>query len=252
MNNPFSLEGKTVLVTGASSGIGRAASVLLSQMGARVVLTGRRQQALEETRSQMENPGIHIIDAYDLQHVDGIPNWLKTLAEQNRLVLDGLVHCAGVSQIVPIRAISRQNVDSMLIPNLEAAFFLLKGASSRRVCADGASFVFVSSVAGVAGSPGLAAYAASKGGLLAMVRAAARELAPRRIRVNAVAPGMVETPMHQQHVQNGGSDFQSSIQRQPLGLGKPEDIACGIAYLLSPAARWVTGTTLVIDGGYLS
>ncbi|NPV81337.1 MAG: SDR family oxidoreductase [Firmicutes bacterium] len=252
VDNPFSLSGKIVLVTGASSGIGRATSIVLSKLGARVILSGRRNPALEETRSMMENRELHFIEPYDLSEVDGIPSWIKGVSEKVGRPLDGLVHCAGISRILPIRAMSSKNVDSMMIPNLDAAMLLLKGGAAKGVAADGASFVFVSSVAGLSGSPGLVAYSASKGGLVAMVRAAARELAARSIRVNAIAPGMVETPMHEQHAQIGASNFESSIARHPLGLGKPEDIAYGIAYLLSPAARWVTGITLVIDGGYLS
>lgn len=252
MDNPFGLAGKLILVTGASSGIGRATSLVLSKLGAQVILNGRREHALEETRSMMENRETHFVEPYDLSQIDAIPGWMKNVIERVRRPLDGLVHCAGVSKIVPIRAMSSNNIDSMMIPNLSAALLLLKGASAKGVVSDGASLVFISSVAGLSGSPGLVAYSSSKGGLIAMVRAAARELSGRSIRVNAIAPGMVETPMHDQHAQIGASDFDDSVNRHPLGLGKPEDIAYGAAYLLSPAARWITGITLPIDGGYLS
>jgi len=252
MSDPFRLDGKVVLVTGASSGIGRATSIVLSTAGARVILAGRRMPALEETRSMMRDADVHLIEPYELKDLDGIPGWLQGIVERHQCRIDGLVNCAGVSNIIPVRGVNSANINDTVGPNLVAALMILKGASSRRVSAEEASFVFIASVAGMVGSPGLATYAASKGGIIAMVRSAARELAPRRIRVNAISPGMVDTPMHQQHQAVGLSDFEADIQRHPLGLGQPDDIAHGTLYLLSRASRWVTGTNLVIDGGYSS
>lgn len=252
MYNPMDLTGKLILCTGASSGIGRGSAVLLSRLGARVILTGRRMEALLETQALMENQEYHVAAPFDLNDTESIPRWIRDVVGQSGGSLDGLVHSAGVFGRFPLRALNDRALFEVLRLNLGAAVALLKGASARGVVSEGgASFVLVSSVAGLAGEASLVAYSASKGALISAARSAALELAPKRIRVNCVAPGMVETPMlRTQRETLPPENFEQLVRSYPLGLGTVEDVAHSIAYLLSDASRWVTGTTLVVDGGY--
>lgn len=247
--NPLALPGRVFVVTGASSGIGRATATVLSRLGARVVLSGRRVSALEETRAGLDAPERHLIEPFDLADLDGIPGWLRGVRERAGSELSGLVHSAGHGAASPIRAVSRRTIDAVLEPNLHAALLLLRGATAKGVGRDGSSIVFISSVAAVTPAKGLAAYAGSKGALHSVARCAAQELAPKRIRVNCVAPAYVATPMLDQAQTELPGDF-THLQRQVLGVIEPEQVGVAVAYLLSDAARTVTGTVLTIDSGY--
>jgi NAD(P)-dependent dehydrogenase (short-subunit alcohol dehydrogenase family) len=246
---PLDLDGKLVLVTGASSGIGRVTARVLDELGATLVLSGRRADALEETRAALSTDAEHRIVSFDLTEVDAIDGWLKEDVVQGNRRLDGLVHSAGMGGVTPLRTQSRTSIERVMVPNLFAALGLMRGAASKRVFNDGASLVFVSSVAGIVGSAGLTAYSASKGGLEAAVRSAAVELRQRKLRVNAVAPGYVRTPLMDRSLSEL-PDVSAIETRQFLGILEPEEVAIAIAYLLSDSAKRITGTTLVIDGGY--
>jgi len=247
--NPLDLSGKLVLVTGASSGIGRATSIVLSRLGAQVVLTGRREAALRETCALLEG-GDHLVEVFDLSEIDLIPQWLKGVAERAGRPFNGLVHCAGVSRFTPIAAVNRANIDQMMVPNLYSALALLRAASRKGVGAEGASVVMLSSVASVTAVPGMIAYASSKAALNAAVRTAAAELKDKRIRVNCLVAAYVRTPM-MDHARDSLPDtFREQEKRQFLGLLEPDEIAVLTAYLLSDMAARVTGATIVIDGGY--
>jgi NAD(P)-dependent dehydrogenase (short-subunit alcohol dehydrogenase family) len=247
--NPLDLTGRLVLVTGASSGIGRSTAVAISRLGARVALGGRREDALQETRAAMEGDG-HVVAPFDLADVDGIPGWVKRVVADAGAPLAGVVHSAGVSRSTPLRVVTKANIDDILTPNLYATLALLRGVSAKGATADSCSVVIMSSVAGVAGTPGLSTYSASKGAIHALVRSAAQELGGKRIRVNCVAPGYVETPMLDGARDSLPGDFQKLADRHFLGFARPDEIAVAIAFLLSDAARVITGTSLVIDGGY--
>jgi len=250
VRNPLALDGKHILVTGASSGIGRSTAILLSQLGARVVITGRRVSALEETRAAMEDPESHAVEPFDLMEIDAIPAWVKEVRARAGAALDGLVHSAGISMTMAIRTASRKNTDALMLPNVYASLALLRGISAKGVAAEPCSVVLLSSVASLIGSPGLVAYAGSKGALNSIVRSAAKELGGKRIRVNAIAPGYVETPMYEEMKATNPGDVQRLEEQHFMGIPKPEEVGVMAAYLLSDAARVVTGTTLVIDGGY--
>ena len=245
--NPLDLAGKHVLVTGASSGIGRATAVLLGDLGARLTLVGRRAAALDETRSATACPDAHTTLVLDLADYDAVVaaarGWPATIGP-----LDGLVHSAGVGGAGALRTLSRKTIDEVAGPNMYAALALLRAVASKGVAADGSSVVLLSSAAALSGSAGLVAYSATKGAIQAIVRSAAAELKARRIRVNAVAPGYVATPMMEQSRQTL-LGFAAVEARQFLGVLEPTEVAAAIAYLLCDAARRVTGTTLVIDGG---
>lgn len=247
--NPLDLSGKLVLVTGASSGIGRATAGVLSRLGARVVLAGRREAALEETRAGLESPDLHLVAPFDLGDLDGVPGWMKGIVDRAGALLDGVVHSAGVVDVIPLRLLTSDNIARVMGPNLLAALALLRGAASRKVAADGASVVLLSSVAGSAGSPGLASYGSSKGGLFSLARTAAMELRSRRIRVNCVTPAYVATAMLDK-ARDTIAEFEAVEARQFLGIIEPDEVGTAVAYLLCDAARHITGTSLVIDAGY--
>lgn len=250
MYNPLDLIGKLVLVTGASSGVGRATAIVLSRLGARLILSGRRADALQETLTFTENRAIHLCSAFDLTNLNEIPKWVAELVEGAGAPLDGTVHCAGVLSHIPLRAVSAGNIDSMMVPNLHAALMLLRAVSAKNVAAPTeSSVVLISSAATIVASPGMTTYSASKAALYAVARAAAKELAAKRVRVNCIAPAYVRTPMLD-HAAGAIIDFERIEKQQFLGIIDPEEVGVMAAYLLSDAARSVTGSQFVMDGGF--
>lgn len=242
--NPFSLVGKTILVTGASSGIGQATAIECSKLGATVVITGRNQERLQETFAQLEGDG-HLQFAGELTDE----------ADVNALVdacpaLDGLVLCAGLGMTLPLNFATREKFNSVFDVNFFAPMELMRLCLKKKRLIKGASVVFVSSVGGTRiFNIGNGIYGASKAALESTMKFYAKELAPKKIRSNAVLPGMVETPLIK-----GGSiteeQFKADMALYPLGrYGQPHEVAHAIIYLLSDAAAWITGHSLVIDGG---
>lgn len=249
MQNPLELTDRTILVTGASSGIGRQTSIQLAELGARVVLVGRSEERLGETRDRLDGDG-HVIRPLDLNDVDGIAKWLKGLCKEIG-PLHGLVHSAGVHLMKPLRFMSPQEFAGVMTVNVTASAALLKGFRQRGVCGSPASAVLISSVMGMVGQAGVTAYCASKGAVVALTRASALELAEEHIRVNCVAPGWVQTEMADRAATSLTDEQLAEIQgMHPLGLGEPGDVASAVAFLISDASKWITGTTLVVDGGY--
>jgi len=242
------LTGRTILITGASSGIGRETALLLSQSNARLILVARNRDRLEQTQAALEGPG-HQVEVFDVTALDEIPAWIKGLV--SRLgPLHGVVHSAGVFEVVPLRILTAAKLEEILRVNLSAALFLARGFRQRGCHADGASLVLLSSVAGLRGYAGLSAYTAGKSALLGVTKSLAVELAGDGIRVNCVAPGLVSTAMSTQVEEQTLRENKGIESEYPLGIGLPRDVANGIAFLLSDASRWITGTTLMIDGGY--
>lgn len=248
MINLIDLSGQTILVTGASSGIGQDTCILLSQLGARLILLSRDKKGLENSAAMLDGKG-HIILPFDLKKYMNLPALLKDISSKTG-VLSGAVHCAGVQSYLPIRFIAPQHLEEILQVNLSAAVFLAKGFRQKGT-SKGGSIVFLSSISGIVGTAGQAAYSASKGAILALTRSLAMELAGEGIRVNCITPGVVQTNMFTKAKQTlTPEQIQKIKDMHPLGLGEPRDVATAIAFLLSNASRWTTGISLCIDGGY--
>lgn len=244
MQNPFALIGKTILVTGASSGIGRTIAIECSKLGADIILTGRNESRLQETLSQLKE-GQHKYIVADI----AIEEDIITLVEQLP-TLTGCVHSAGILGLVPIQAITKAKINYFEQINLHAPILLTKQLLKRKKLAKNSSVVFISSAAGVYRvSTANALYAVTKSGLDAFMRSAALELASKNIRFNSVNPAMIETealsniPISEE--QKNANLAQYPIKR----YGKPEEVAYATIYLLSDASAWTTGTEIKLDGG---
>lgn len=250
MKAPFDLSGRKVMVVGASAGIGRATAVLLASLGARVVLNGRDAGRLEPVFAELVGEGHHIA-AFDVSQLDAVPAWMKNDVCADG-PLDGLVHCAGVQVTLPVRSFSQAHFDRVMHTNLGSALALARGFRQKGCCNRDASMVLVASIGGFLGQPGNVVYGASKAGLMSTARGLSMELLRDGIRVNSVAPAMVETQMSRKAFDEmGEAAKQAILSRHPMGMGKPDDVAGPIAFLLSDASRWMTGTCLTVDGGHM-
>ena len=245
MFNPFSLEGKTILVTGGSSGIGRATAVECSKLGATVVITGRNEARLQETVSMMEG-GAHQIIIADLATDDGVQCLVDNCPK-----LDGLVNNAGYTHTMLTNFINRKALSQQLEVNTIAPILLFQRLLNAKKIGKGSSVVFTASISGLCcAGLGNVLYSTSKSAINGFVKNAALDLASRNIRINAVAPGMVDT-----HILDAGTiseeQLEAERQRYPMKrFGKPEEVAYAIIYLLSDASSFTTGSTIVLDGGF--
>lgn len=248
--NPMDLTGKRILVTGASSGIGKSAAQVLSKLGAKVVLLARNEERLKATLDSLAGEG-HGCYVFDLSAADEIPSLMKDIAREQG-PLSGLFHSAGITFIWPSRMVKKKYIDAVFSGSIDAALMLTKGFCQKEVKGPGgASIVMMSSVAAVCGHTGLSIYSASKGAVDGAVRALAVELAPRGTRVNSIVAGGIESEMHTKHLKNLIVEELLVYRRKHLlGYGTHEDVANAAAFLLSDASRWITGTTLIVDGGY--
>lgn len=241
--NPFSLSDKRILVIGASSGIGKATAIACAEMGASVIAVGRNAERLHHCYENLAGDG-HMQSICDVTSDCEVQSLAESVGK-----VDGLVYCAGSLLTVPTRFISKEPLQSMFDTNYFSAALLVSRFLQSRCIAKGASLVLVSSAAANgAVEPGNAIYSSSKAALQAYAKVLALELASKKIRVNCIAPGMVETPF----VKNFEADDDQlaiNANKYPLGFGRPEDIAYAAVYLLSDAARWATGTVMNLDGG---
>jgi NAD(P)-dependent dehydrogenase (short-subunit alcohol dehydrogenase family) len=248
--NPFLLNGRRVLVTGASSGIGRGIAILLSQLGAGVICSGRNEDRLQETFDNLTGSG-HAISRFNLFDIDEIRPWVAEISQQHGK-LWGIVHAAGMQQTLPAGMINREKFEQVVALNAEAAFFLAKTMLSPSVRDEhGGSIVFISSVMSIVSQAAISTYSLSKAALSGLAKSLAIEFAPKNIRVNCVSPAYVRTPLLDDMTKKWDKgQIEDLIKRHPLGLGEIQDVAYSTAFLLSDAARWITGTNLVVDGGY--
>ncbi|HVZ29795.1 MAG TPA: SDR family oxidoreductase [Asticcacaulis sp.] len=249
--NPMSLEERTILVTGATSGIGKATAVYLSKLGARIIASGRNEERLNEVLGQLQGEG-HLGRIFDLAQLDGIVPWLKGLCAEIG-PLNGIAHCAGVQATRPIQAVNPAFITNVLTQNLGASLMLAQAFRLKACHGTPASLVYVSSSAALKTAPGNVVYASSKGGIVSAVKGLGVELVRDGVRVNAVAPAMVDTPMSDQFRTILSEDnFKRVVDMHPLGLGHPDDVAAAIAFLLADTSRWITGSILSVDGGFLA
>jgi NAD(P)-dependent dehydrogenase (short-subunit alcohol dehydrogenase family) len=252
MINPMDLTGRKILVTGASSGIGRATAIHLSRLGARVIMVARNEEKLKDTLTSMEGEG-HSLYPYDLKNIENIESFLEGIISIEGK-LNGLVHCAGVGDMRPLQMTKFDFIHGVMLINFYAFVELVRVAAKKKNHAENASFVAVSSVASLKGDKSKTAYCASKGALDSAVRTIAKELAAKKIRVNTVLPGFLKTDMYDLYIINAGEAAvdKNVTTHQYMGLGQPLDAANAIAFLLSDASAFITGTGLIVDGGYLS
>lgn len=243
--NPFSLEGKTILVTGASSGIGQATAIACSKMGADIIAVGRNEERLDATISELEGAN-NLRCLVDLAEKEGVEKLVDEIP-----CINGCVLCAGIGMTKPFQFSTREDYDRVFNVNYYATIELLRLLIKRKKMLKGGSVVIVSSIGGVRSfNPGNGIYGASKAALNSTMKFCAIELAPKKIRVNSVNPGMVHTKLIDPNTISE-DQLKQDMEKYPLKrYGEPSDIANGIIYLLSEASSWVTGHSLVIDGGY--
>jgi len=246
----FDLKGKSILITGASSGIGRATAILCSRLGASVCLVARDEAKLAATRALLA-PGRHHVISCDVTNYEVLPE-VVTGAVREIGPISGFVHSAGISLRLPLKLTTPEKFERSLAVNVVSCFEICRHLQAKvNLPESGASFVFIASVMGERGQPAKSVYCASKAALVNGARALALELAAKRVRVNCVSPGVVRTEMYETLNEMLTPEAHQRIaEAHPLGLGQADDVANACAFLLSDASRWITGTNLNVDGGY--
>lgn len=244
--NPFSLKDKTILITGASSGIGRATAIECSKLDAKVILVGRNEDRLKETLSLMENQELHTYYKVDITHDEEVDELVSILPG-----LNGLVNNAGITKTILTQFIKRTNFEEIVENNTVAPILLTSKLLKKKKILKNSSIVFTSSIGGTSiGAIGNGIYSASKAAIEGFVKCACLELATKNIRVNTVKPGMTNTKLIDD-MSMSTEEFELDKKNYPLQrYGEPREIALGIVYLLSDASSWTTGISLTIDGGY--
>lgn len=247
--NPFSLDGKTIMVTGATSGIGRQCAIDCSRMDATIVAVGRNEHRMAETISALVGEN-HMPIIADLTEYGRIPELVKGVVEKVGK-LDGLIHCAGISTTLPLKQMGISKLEEFFNANVFGAVELTREVAKVSNMNAGSSIIFLASIMGCVGDSGKSLYSMTKGALISGVRSLACEFAKRSIRVNAISPGAILTPINENLPHMADPERRAILEKMHLlGLGNTHDIASACIYLLSDASRWVTGQNLIVDGGY--
>lgn len=248
MINPMNLNGKTILITGASDGIGKATALLASQLGAKVVMIARSEDKLRTVMNMLEGED-HTWYSYDLKKIDGIEPLIKKLVNENG-AFDGFVHSAGISSMRPLKMTNYEFLHDMMLINFYSFIEITRCISKKGNYKKNMSIVAMSSAAGVKGFKGQMAYSSTKAAMDGAIRSMAKELADRGIRINSIIAGMTKTSMYEGYKNKTGKDLEDPrFSIYCLGLGEPFDVANAIAFLLSDSSRIITGTGLVVDSG---
>lgn len=244
------LKHKNILVTGASSGIGKECAIQASELGANVICIGRNENKLNETINSLSE-GKHLKYSSDITNYDGLEDIISDAVSKVGKI-SGFIHSAGIENTIPLNKMNKEKYDSTFSVNVFSAFEISKILSKKKyLCPDGASFIFISSVMGMLGQAGKVGYCGSKSALIGGARAMAVELAKKKIRVNCIMPGVVETEMTKHMFESLPKESVKGIKnRAPLGTGEPRDVSNLTSFLLSDNSKWITGTEMFIDGGY--
>lgn len=249
--NPFSLENKIIVISGAASGIGRQCAINCSQMGAKLILLDLNEKGLEETSQLLNNDTEYYSAVINLTDYDKVEEVIsEAVSKVGRI--SGLLNCAGISTTLPLKNAKPEILDKFFQINVYTAYFLTKTVCKMgNFSKDGGSIVFFSSAAGQYGESGKSIYGMTKGALFSCAKSLACELSRKNIRVNSISPGVIVTPINENLPHIADPELRKHTEDlHLLGLGNPNDIANACIYLLSDASRWVTGSNLVVDGGY--
>lgn len=244
--NDFSLHNKTILITGASSGIGKATAILAAEFGANVIACGRDQKKLNDTISQLKNSGNHVSISADLTKEEELTALVKQCPK-----IDGIVHSAGIVKPIPVKFIQKKHIDEMFSINYNAVVLINSQLLQQKKINDAASIVLISTISTQHSYFGGALYVSSKAALEAYCRSLGLELVNRKIRVNTLSPAMVKTEIYENTLKStlNAEHAKKYESTYPLGIGEAKDIANSIIFLLSDASKWITGTTIKMDGG---
>lgn len=249
MNNPYSLKNKTILITGASSGIGRQCAIDCSKMGAKVIIVARNEERLKETLNEMQGSN-HSFEIFDLNNLQQIKDFISSIVIKYGK-FDGFIHAAGIESTKPIKLLKTDDFETTFRINALSGIEFVKHLSSTKNFNKSGSIIFISSITGVIARTGVAAYSASKGALISASRVLALELSKREIRVNCISPGTILTPLMENFLSSLTEEQRKArVSGFPLGLGKTTDVSLACIFLLSDASRWITGQNIIIDGGY--
>ena len=249
MINPLDFTGKQILITGAAVGIGKETAILLSKLGARVILLDINEDGLREALSCLEGKGHHFF-RYDLSDLDGIEPKIKEIVSTYG-PFDGFVHCSGVRCRRPLSMITPKVLNEVMSLNFGSFVEIVRCITKKNHFNEGLSIVGISSISSQRGGSSVTAYAASKAAMDCAVRCLAKELASKKIRLNTVVPAQINTPAYAELLKMNGANDET-LSRQYLGLGEPIDVANVIAFLLSNSSRFITGSAIPVDGGFLS
>ncbi len=249
MYNLVDLSNKHIVISGASSGIGREVAILVNKLGAKVSLIGRKKETLESLIQDLQGHENQFYE-FDVTNYIEIDNLVSRIVATNGII-DGFVHSAGIEMTRPLKMLKIEHYREVFDINTFSALEITKSIAKNSNISTNASIIYISSIVGILGQPGKTAYSASKGALIAAAKCLALELAPKGIRVNTILPALVETDMSSKILASLTEEGKNNILKMhPLGFGRPIDIANSAAFLLSSAARWITGSEFLIDGGY--